>query len=44
MRPDGVRLYVDCKSAIEPPMRQTFLRILREELAVLGDVTVVNAT
>ncbi len=44
IRPGGVELYVDCKAAIEPGMRETFLRILREELAVLGDVTVLNVT
>ncbi len=36
-RDDGLFLYVDCKGAIEPPMAQRFLEILREELAVLGD-------
>ena len=40
----GIRLYVDCKGAIEPPMRARFISILREELASLGDVHVRNAT
>ena len=36
MRPDGVRLYVDCKGVIEPAMAETFRQILREELAAAG--------
>lgn len=36
IRPDGVRLYVDCKGVIEPAMAETFRQILREELAAAG--------
>jgi len=36
IRPDGVRLYVDCKGVIEPAMAETFRQILREELTAAG--------
>lgn len=43
-RNGALRMYVDCKGAIEPPMRLRLIEILREELAGLGDdVRVANA-
>jgi hypothetical protein len=40
VRPDGVRLYVDCKGGIEDAMRERFLVVLREELAGFADARV----
>lgn len=40
----GIELYVDCKGVIVPPMRDRFLRILEEELHVLGTVLVSSVT
>lgn len=42
--PRGIGVYVDCKGAIEAPMRVRFLAILRDELASLGNVHVSNGT
>lgn len=36
VRPDGIRLYVDCKGVIAPPMAATFRQILADELAAAG--------
>lgn len=41
---DGACVYVDCKSEIKPPMRETFICILRDELTAAGiDTAVVIA-
>jgi hypothetical protein len=40
----GIELYVDCKGVIVAPMRARFLRILEEELHVLGAVLVSSLT
>ena len=42
IKPDGVRMYVDCKGVIAPTMAVTFRQILREELLRAGitDATV----
>jgi hypothetical protein len=34
---NGLAMYVDCKGAIEPGMRDRFIQILAEELRDLGD-------
>ena len=41
----GIKLYVDCKSVIEDPMRTTFRRILTEEVRAAGinDARIVAA-
>lgn len=33
---DGYKLYVDCKGEVQPAMRTTFIRVLRDELARSG--------